>query len=218
MKLVAVSVALPKAVEHENRSVQTGIFKAPVPGRRWLRRTQLDGDGQADLTVHGGADKAAYAYPIEHYPVWEKELGRTGLPPGQFGENFTVEGLTEANVHIGDRFRIGTAEVEVTQPRKPCFKLGIRMGDPAFIKRFLASERSGFYLRVVQEGQVAPGDVIERSHSDPAALSIRAAHRLMFSAGPKDSGWRDAVERAIGMSGLSQEWKETFQERLLERV
>jgi len=209
MKLVALCVSLPKFVPDRRGAIETGIFKTPAPGPLWLGRTHLDGDGQADLVNHGGVDKAAYAYPAVHYAAWNAEL-----PYGQFGENFTVEGLDEDTVHVGDRFRIGGAEVEATQPRIPCFKLGIRMGSAAFPKRFLQSERSGFYLRVVQEGLVAAGDPIVRTHSDPAGLSIRAVQRLMYAAGGEDAAWRAGLVRAIAIPGLSESWREEFRTQL----
>jgi MOSC domain-containing protein YiiM len=192
--------------------VETGIFKTAVTGRIWLRRINLDGDGQADRVNHGGVDKAVYAYPALHYAAWNAELG-ADLPYGQFGENFTVAGLDEDTAHVGDRFRIGTAEVEATQPRIPCFKLANKMGSPAFPKRFQKSERSGFYLRVVQEGQVAAGDAIERTHSDPAALSIRDLLRLMYPAA-EDAAWRASLAQAIAIPGLSESWREWFRTQL----
>ncbi|MGH7563069.1 MAG: MOSC domain-containing protein, partial [Gemmatimonadota bacterium] len=143
-QLLSVNVSLPRPVEHEHETVWTGIFKEPIAGRVALRRLNLDGDRQADLSVHGGVDKAVYAYPVEHYDHWRRELGRD-LPFGQFGENFTVSGMLEASTSIGDVYLIGTAVVQVTQPRTPCFKLGIRMGDRRFLRPFLASGRTGFY-------------------------------------------------------------------------
>jgi MOSC domain-containing protein YiiM len=213
VRLVALSVSLPRSVQDRRGLLETGIFKVPVTGRVWMRRTNLEGDGQADLVNHGGEDKAVYAYPAEHYAAWGSELDAQ-LPYGQFGENLTIEGVNEDSAHVGDRFRIGDAEVEVTQPRVPCFKLGIRMGSPAFVKRFQQSERSGFYLRVVQEGQVAAGDAVVLTRSDPAGLSIRAVHRLMYAIGPEQPGWRAAVERAIAIPALSDEWRREFRERL----
>src|SRR4051794_6720971 len=157
MHVVSVNVGLPRRVRWKGRDVTTGIFKEPVGGRTPLRPLNLDGDRQADLSVHGGATKAVYAYPVEHYPFWRDVLGHE-LTPGAFGENLTVEGVPlEDEVAIGDRFRIGTAELVVTQPRIPCFKLGLRFGREDIVKRFLASGRSGYYLAVAVEGDVGAG-------------------------------------------------------------
>ncbi len=145
--LISVNVGLPRTVEWKGREVTTGIFKEPVAGRVKLRTLNLDGDGQADLSVHGGPDMAVYAYPAEHYRYWRKELPRMDLPWGMFGENFTTEGILEDSVNIGDRFRIGAAELMVTQIRVPCYKLGMKFGRDDMVKRFLASRRSGFYFR-----------------------------------------------------------------------
>lgn len=160
MKLVSVNVGIPRGVTLKNRTITTGIFKEPVEGRVMLRKLNLDGDKQADLSVHGGADKAVYAYPSEHYEYWRKKLPDMELPWGMFGENFTTMGLLEDAVRIGDRFRIGTSEVIVTQPRLPCYKLGIRFGRAKMVRSFLASGRTGFYLAVTQEGMVGAGDDI----------------------------------------------------------
>lgn len=161
MKLVSLNVGTPREVTLKNRTITTGIFKEPVKGRVMLRRLNIDGDKQADLSVHGGADKAVYVYPKEHYEYWRQKLPDMKLPWGMFGENFTTEGLMEDKVKIGDRFRIGTAELKVTQPRMPCYKLGIKFGRADMVKRFLASGRTGFYLAVLREGMVGAGDTIE---------------------------------------------------------
>ncbi len=165
-KLISVNVGLPRVVEWKGRTITTGIFKEPVEGRTTLHRLNLDGDRQVDLTVHGGPDKAVYAYPAEHYAHWRQELPGMELPWGTFGENLSTEGLLEDSVNIGDRFRIGTAEVQVTQPRVPCYKLSSKFRRDDIIKRFTASQRSGFYLRVLQEGEVAPGDPFELTSRD----------------------------------------------------
>jgi len=161
MKLVSLNVGTPREVTLKNRTITTGIFKEPVQGRVMLRRLNIDGDKQADLSVHGGADKAVYVYPKEHYEYWRQKLPNMKLPWGMFGENFTTEGLLEDAVRIGDRFRVGTAELKVTQPRLPCYKLGIKFGRADMVKRFLASGRTGFYLAVLREGMVGAGDTIE---------------------------------------------------------
>src|SRR5919202_937209 len=167
MKLLSVNVSLPRKVPHGRKTVSTGIFKEPVAGRIMLRTLNLDGDGQADLVNHGGIYRAVYVYSIENYGYWQRELGRTDFSFGQFGENFTVEGMLEDDVYVGDVFRVGEALVEVTQPRPPCFKLGIKMGMAEFPKLFLASGRVGFYLRILEEGEVGAGDSFERIKSDP---------------------------------------------------
>src|SRR6185436_482404 len=177
MRLVSLNIGLPRDVVWHGRTVTTGIYKAPVDGRRFLRRLNLDGDRQADLTVHGGEFKAVYCYPIEHYGPWQAALGRE-LAFGMFGENFTTEGLDEDSVHIGDRFSIGTARVIVTQPRLPCYKLGIRFEDDAMVKRFLASGRTGFYVAVEHEGEVGAGDAIALGGRDPDAVRIADITRL----------------------------------------
>src|SRR5256712_12217225 len=161
MKLVSVNVGLPREVTWYGKIVTTAIFKQAVPGRVALRKLNLDGDRQADLTVHGGEHKAVYCYPVEHYAYWKKELPGRDLPVAIFGENFTIEGLVEDSVHLGDRFSIGSAEVIVTQPRLPCYKLGVRFQADDMVKRFLASARTGFYLAVTREGEVGSGDEIK---------------------------------------------------------
>ncbi|MGH9813488.1 MAG: MOSC domain-containing protein, partial [Candidatus Acidiferrales bacterium] len=166
MKLISVNVGLPREVSANGQRVLTGIFKQPVAGRVGVRRLNLDGDRQADLSVHGGPDKAVYAYPAEHYDFWRHELPGMELPFGMFGENLTVEGLREDEVNIGDRFAIGTAEFQVTQPRLPCYKLGIKFGRADMVKRFLHSRCTGFYFRVVKEGEVEAGDAIALVHRD----------------------------------------------------
>ena len=160
MNIISLNVGLPRDVLWHGRTVTTGIYKQPIQGRIALRTLNLDGDRQADLTVHGGAQKAVYCYPVEHYGYWKKELPGRELPTAIFGENFTIEGLLEDSVYLGDRFLIGSAQVVVTQPRLPCYKLGVRFESDDMVKPFLASGRSGFYLAVTQEGEVAAGDEI----------------------------------------------------------
>jgi MOSC domain-containing protein YiiM len=172
MKLLSVSVGLPREIEWRGKLVRTSIFKEPVPGRVRVAQFNLKGDEQSDLSVHGGIDKAVYAYPSEHYPFWHEELRGIDLPWGAFGENFTTEGLFENTVYIGDRIRVGSAEFVVTQPRMPCFKLGIRFNRPEIIKRFLQSGRSGFYFAVVKEGEVAAGDSIELIKRDEHGITV----------------------------------------------
>jgi MOSC domain-containing protein YiiM len=159
---------------YRGHQIPTGIVKLPVSGSVHVRRLGLEGDHQADLRVHGGPDKAVYIYPAEHYPTWREELGRPEIPWGMFGENLTVEGLLEDDVRIGDRLAVGSVLLEVTQPRQPCFKLGTRFGDMKMIRRFRDSGRSGFYCRVIQEGVLQSGDIIERVATDPEAPTIRS--------------------------------------------
>lgn len=191
--------------------VSTGIFKEPAARPVFLRRLNLDGDGQADLRVHGGADKAVYAYPWEHYAFWQAELGRKDFTPGQFGENFTVTGWLEDAVFIGDEFRIGEARVQVSQPRSPCYKLGIRMNDNQFPARFAAANRTGFYLRVLQEGKVVAGDAIERVAHDSNSMSVHDTFWLRHG-----SGTREEYERAMKIPMLSPSWRAVFERRLAE--
>jgi MOSC domain-containing protein YiiM len=160
MRVISVNVGLPKDVESHGRIVRTSIWKEPVTGPVRVGALNLEGDRQSDLTVHGGPHKAVYVYPSEHYAAWRRELDRPDLAWGAFGENLTIEGLLEDVVRIGDRLRIGTAEFEVTQPRMPCYKLGIRFGDDLMVRRFARSGRSGFYLAVIKEGTIAGGDAI----------------------------------------------------------
>jgi len=179
MKLISVNVSLPKEIVYRGTKITTGIFKEPTQGQVMLRALNLDGDGQADLRVHGGPDQAAYVYPVEHYDYWKEQLGRNDLDYGQFGENFTTAGLLENEVRIGDVFRFGGAIVQVTTPRQPCGKLDMKMDDPHFKKKFRASGRSGFYLRVLQEGEVGAGDLIERIESDPEQPTVEEMFRSL---------------------------------------
>ena len=174
MKLISVNVGLPREVEWRGRIVTTSIWKAPANGRVVVRALNVDGDQQSDLTVHGGPDKAVYVYPSEHYAFWRTELPDMELTWGAFGENFTTEGLFETDVMIGDRIQIGSAEFQVTQPRLPCFKLGIRFGRDDMIKRFLRSRTSGFYVAVLHEGEVGAGDPIEIIEHDQNGISVAA--------------------------------------------
>jgi MOSC domain-containing protein YiiM len=178
MKLISIQVGSPREVDWRGRSVTTGIFKERIEGPVMLRTLNLDGDAQADLTVHGGLTKAVYAYPAEHYAYWRNELPDMDLPFGMFGENFTTEGLLEKEVNIGDRFRIGGAEVVVTEPRVPCYKLGIKFGRADILKRFLASRRTGFYFAVLREGEVRAGGSLERLSHDENSVSIADIIRL----------------------------------------
>src|SRR5262245_53588811 len=186
MKLLSVNVGLPREVEWDGRIIRTSIFKTPVAGRVVVRKINLDGDEQSDLTVHGGVDKAVYVYPSEHYAFWREELPDADLSWGAFGENFTTEGaLDDSAVHIGDRFRIGSAEFVVTQPRIPCFKLGIRFGRADMVKRFLHSGRNGFYLAVAKEGEVSAGDSIQVLARDENGVTVTDIVQLYTSDAAK---------------------------------
>jgi MOSC domain-containing protein YiiM len=175
MQVISINVGLPREVEWRDQIVQTSIFKEPVAGRVRVARMNIDGDQQSDLTVHGGAGKAVYVYPSEHYEFWRKELPDADLPWGAFGENLTTSGLSEEDVRIGDRYAIGSAEFVVTQPRMPCFKLTIRFGRADMIKRFYRSGRSGFYLAVAKEGEIGAGDEISLLSRDDDAMTIADA-------------------------------------------
>jgi len=190
--------------------VSTGIFKEPVAGRVMLRTLNLDGDRQADLTVHGGPEKAVYVYPSEHYAFWKRELPDMDLSWGIFGENFTTEGMFETEINIGDRFRIGSAEVMVTQPRMPCYKLGIRFGRTDIIKRFLASERTGFYLSVLKEGEVGVDDAFELFDKNASGVRVVDVTRLYGS----DKKNVELLRRAIATEALPESWKEYFRKRI----
>jgi MOSC domain-containing protein YiiM len=214
MKLISVNVGLPRSVMSKGKSVTTSIFKDPVEGRVHLRSLNLDGDRQSDLTVHGGVDKAVYAYPSEHYDYWRRELPDVQLPWGMFGENLTVVGLFEDQVNVGDQFRIGSAELKVTEPRLPCYKLAVKFGRDDIIKRFLQSRRTGFYFAVVQEGEVGAGDSIELTHRDENKLTVAELTRLYLD-GRNDV---EALKRAISVPSLPDGWREYFSDQLAKLV
>jgi MOSC domain-containing protein YiiM len=208
VKIISLNVSRPRQVPYGGKLIRTGIFKEPVGGPRMLRALNLEGDGQADLVAHGGIHKAAYAYTIEHYVYWARELDRDDFQWGQFGENFTVDGMPEEEIHIGDRFRIGEALVEVTQPRVPCAKLGLRMEMATFPKLFHASGRTGFYLRVIEEGQVCAGNMIERVRIDPERMSVREVNHLLHF----DRQNLEEIQRALRIPALSPGWRGSFEE------
>jgi MOSC domain-containing protein YiiM len=211
MKILSLNVGRPRLVVWEGQPVSTGIYKTPVEGRVMLRALNLDGDRQADLTVHGGPFKAAYAYPAEHYGYWRDELPGMELPWGMFGENFTTEGLEESNVNIGDRFRLGSAEVMVTQPRMPCYKLGIKFGRTDILKRLLASGRTGFYFSVEREGEVGAGDEIDLVGRDEHNVSVADITRLYA----RDKNDFETMRRAIEVEALPESWRGHFRQQLL---
>ena len=213
MKVISLNVGLPRVVESHGEPVVTGIFKEPVEGLVMLRTLNLDGDRQADLTVHGGISKAVYAYPLEHYEFWRRELPEMELSYGMFGENFTTEGLLENDVNVGDRFSVGEAELMVTEPRLPCYKLGIKFGRADIIRKFLQSRRTGFYFAVIKEGQVQAGDELELLSRDANNITIADITRLY--AFEKDD--LNTLRRAVKLNALSESWREYFQKQLQNR-
>jgi MOSC domain-containing protein YiiM len=214
MKLLSANVGLPREVEWDGRIIRTSIFKAPVAGRIHVTKINLDGDQQSDLTVHGGVDKAVYVYPSEHYAFWREELPQADLSWGAFGENFTTQGaLDDKVVHIGDRFRVGTAEFVVTQPRMPCFKLGIRFGRADMVKQFMHSGRNGFYFAVVKEGEVEAGDPIELVARDGDGVTVAEIVELYTA----DAAKQDLVQRVselAALPALPESWRAYFRKRL----
>jgi len=212
MNVLSVNVGLPREVDWRGKTVRTSIFKAPVPGRVRVTLLNVQGDQQSDLSVHGGADKAIYAYPSEHYALWRDELPGSEFPWGAFGENLTIEGMLEDQVHIGDRFRVGSAEFVVTQPRMPCFKLGIRFHRPDMVKRFLRSGRTGFYLAVLREGEIGAGDPLDLIAQDDSRITVADVVALYAA----DAANQDLLRRASELSSLPESWREYFRERLWE--
>jgi len=212
MRLLSINVGLPRDVDWGGKTVRTSIFKSPVLGRVGVTRLNLEGDQQSDLSVHGGIEKAVYVYPSEHYAFWREELPGIDLPWGAFGENFTTEGLLEGSVRIGDRLRVGSAEFVVTQPRMPCFKLGIRFARPDMVKRFLRSRRSGFYLAVLREGKVAAGDLVEFLAQDEYGVTVAEVVDLYTA----DASNQDLLRRVSKLPALPEGWREYFRKRLWE--
>jgi MOSC domain-containing protein YiiM len=209
-KLISVNVGLPRVVMNNGEPVSTGIFKEPVAGRLMLRTRNLDGDRQADLSVHGGPSKAVYVYPSEHYGYWKHELPEMKLPWGMFGENFTTAGLFESELNIGDKFRVGSAVVMLTEPRMPCYKLGIKFGRSDIVKRFLASERTGFYFAVLQEGEVGVGDQIQLIEGSKRSVRVSDITQL-YTREKHNIG---LLRRAIEVEALPESWRSYFQHRL----
>src|SRR6266480_6629 len=214
MKVLSLNVGLPREVTWQGKRVTTGIFKEPIQERVMMRTVNLDGDQQADLTVHGGVSKAVYAYPSEHYNYWRSELPGMDLSWGMFGENFTTEGFLEDAVYIGDRFRIGETEVMITEPRMPCYKLGIKFGRADIIKRFLASRRTGFYFAVAREGMVSPGNAVEFIGRDQQDISVADIIRLYAF----ERGDVKGLRRVIEVEALPESWKGYFQHQLEKQL
>ncbi len=213
MKLVSVNVGMPREVLWHGRRVTTGIFKEPVQGRIALRTLNLESDGQADLTVHGGAHKAVYCYQLKHYDYWKAELPNRDLPVGMFGENLTVDSPPEDEIFLGDRYAVGSAEVVITQPRLPCYKLGIKFGDDNMVKRFFNARRTGFYLTVAREGELGVGDEMRLVSSDPNRVPLSEIMRLYAEEDYK-TGDVAAVQRVLRVEAVPESWKGYFRERL----
>ena len=209
MKLISLNAARPQLALYRGATISTGIFKKPVTGPISLRTLNLDGDRQADLAVHGGPYKAVYGYPSEHYDFWRQELGGASLPWGMFGENFTTEGLSESDLHIGDRLQIGSAVIIVRQPRIPCYKLAVKFHRNDILARFLRSGRSGFYFSVEQEGTVAAGDSFAFLSREPQGISIADMNKLFA----EDKYNARLLESAIATPALPEDWREYFRKR-----
>ncbi len=210
MQVISVNVGQPREVVWKGQTVMTGIFKEAVEGRIAVRRLNVEGDRQADLTVHGGLEKAIYAYPAEHYPFWREQFPEMDLPRGMFGENLTITGLLEDTVHIGDHFQVGSAKLMVKQPRLPCYKLGIKFGRDDILKRFLRSGMTGFYFAVLEEGEVAAGDSISLLHRDEHQIKVADIVRLYR----QDKYNLDLMRRVVAVEVLPEEWRDYFQQRL----
>jgi len=210
VQVISVNVGQPREVVWNGQIVETGIFKEAVEGRVAVRRLNIEGDRQADLTVHGGLDKAIYAYPAEHYSFWREQFPEMELPWGMFGENLSLTGLLEDSVHIGDHFQVGSAKLMVTQPRLPCFKLGIKFGRDDILRRFLESGMTGFYFAVLEEGEVSAGDSISLLHRDEHQVLVADIVRLYR----EDKYNLDLIRRAVAVEALSEEWRDYFQERM----
>src|SRR5215470_3890757 len=201
-RLLSVNVGLPREVQWQGKTVRTAIWKSPVEGRRMVRKLNIDGDAQADLAGHGGEQRAVFVYQMDSYHYWENFLGRSDFSFGQFGENFTIDGLADDEVCIGDRYRIGDAVFEVTQPRVTCYRVGIRMAEPRMAALLVAHGRPGFYCRVIEEGEVGAGDDIERVARDPEGLTIADTNRLLYSSEHPP----DRLARALRVPALSTGW------------
>jgi MOSC domain-containing protein YiiM/ferredoxin-NADP reductase/ferredoxin len=213
-RLLSVNVGLPRDIAWNGRTVHTAIWKAPVPGRCRVGRLNLDGDGQGDLAGHGGEQRAVYIYQIESYRYWQEQLKRTDFVYGQFGENFTVEGLPDEAVCIGDRYRIGSALFEVTQPRVTCYRVGIRMNEPRMAALLTSSGRPGFYVRVLQEGEVGAGDDVVKEGEAAERMTVAEINALLYSPDHP----RDRLERALRIDALSPGWRSSFEALLKSRA
>src|SRR5512135_1988165 len=206
-RLLSVNVGLPRDIAWRGKTVHTAIWKKPVQGRRMFRRLNIDGDGQGDIKGHGGEHRAVFVYQIESYRYWQDRLGRSHFTYGQFGENFTVEGLADDEVCIGDRYRIGQALFEVTQPRVTCYRVGIRMNEPQMAALLTSSGKPGFYFRVLQEGEVGAGDEIVKVGEAKERMTVAQINALLYS--PDHA--RDRLERALRIEALSPGWRASFE-------
>ena len=209
MKIAGIAIGSVEEISYRGKKVKTGIFKKPVQHPIFLGREGLEGDIQVDKKNHGGPDKAVYAYGLENLHYWSRLREEPDYAPGHMGENLTIEGLVDQEVSIGDQFQMGSAIVEVTQPRVPCFKLGIRMQHPKFVGEFLTSGRTGFYLRVLQEGRIQVGDAVTRIHADPQKVSIPNIMKALIK-GPDQAFW---IAQALSVPALSTAWREDLEER-----
>jgi len=209
-RLLSVNVGLPRDVTWNGKTVRTAVWKSPVAGRRMVRKLNIDGDGQGDLAGHGGEHRAVFVYQMSSYHYWERFLGRNDFTFGQFGENFTVEGLPDDEVCIGDRYRIGDAVFEVAQPRVTCYRVGIRMNEPRMAALLVAHHRPGFYFRVLQEGEVGAGDDIVKVTDGPERMTVAETDALLYLPGHS----RDQLQRALRIPALSKGWQSSFQAML----
>ena len=212
MKVLSVNVGLPRKVLYNGQIINTAIFKDPVKGPIMLRKLNLDGDKQADLTVHGGIDKAVYSYPVEHYDYWRKQFPDTDLMWGMFGENFTTEGLLEDAVNVGDQFEIGSANLVATQPRMPCYKLGVRFGRMDVIRRFMTSGRPGIYFKILKEGEIKTGDKIKNIKRDKNNVTVKDIVSLYISKNHIDI--IEMMRRAIKIRDLPEGWRYEFEQKI----
>src|SRR5271168_1314515 len=213
-RLVSINVGLPQNITWRGKTVYTGIWKSPIPGRVMARRLNIDGDGQGDLGGHGGLNRPVMVYQLESYRYWERELGRNNFSYGQFGENFTVDGLPDSEVCVGDRYRIGSALFEISQPRVTCYRVGIRLDEPQMAAKLVARHRPGFYLRVLEEGEVAAGDEIIKVADGPEHMSIAEMDAALYLPGHT----RAQLERALRIPALSEGWKDSFRAILREQT
>lgn len=207
-----MNVGLPRKVKFQRRPIATGIFKVPVRRRVKLRRLNFEGDKQADLKVHGGEYKAVYSYPAEHYDYWRGKLDGMDLPFGIFGENLTTQDMFEDEVNIGDEFRIGSARLVATQPRMPCYKLGIRFGNMDMVKKFMASRRPGIYFKVLNEGEIGPGDTIELIRKDENEVTVKDIVRLYVKKDTDER--RNTIRRALRIKYLPEGWRSHFENQV----
>lgn len=214
MKIASINISTIKTIDFNGKTVSTGIFKTAIDKPVNVSRLNIEGDEQADLTNHGGEDKAVYAFSADCYDYWCKTLGKQTLPPGSFGENLTISGLDESQVHIGDQFIIGECILEVSQPRVPCFKLGIAMGNKKMPRLFIESNRTGIYFRVVKEGLIAKGDAVEHIPAQENLITVQSLFRAVFDKKFKDA--KAVMEKGLSCSKLSREWEQILTRRLAE--